>query len=651
MSSRHHDKVCGNASEVNSIPSNIRNSATQNHSQRSFPHILNENVFGQVHITVVESEIYNEDLASSFAFCVKIDSHVSYNSFCDDFGPMNLEMLHRFCTLLDTQIRESSGQPVLIISKSESKFLTNVVFLLGSYMILRLDFGLEALVLRLQSVLPLAMPYRDLSPGKSCLDLRLQDCWVGLLRAKQLSWAHFGEGPSAFDPKQYAHYDSPINADLHVVVPGKFVAMRGPVALPHGREYADKRDAAGRFCHRDFTPAHYAPILRDLGVRAVVRLCEARYDAGELESRGVAVVELPFEDCAPPPPGVAARFLAVAEALPGMLAVHGKAGLGRTGTLVALYMMKHHGFTARAAMGWLRIVRPGSVIGPQKQYLCEMEGVMRGAGFLARCRLPGSVPPPPPLLLLVGAQATAGGRSGDGGADSGDVAAVRRIAASALERASRSLPCRRLTRSLSDPPALDAGQPEAGAAAGEVAAAAWGGPPDAPRAAQPTRSLRPAGGAPQVEVRWGWGDDDSDRRTGDSETETRNKGAREELGPVAAPRRSRVPLLPAMAARVAVSALGQTQTRPRRPASVDAAAAPSPMTRTARVAEGFLVAAASLRGAASTGKDSDGTSESRFLQRPRARSPDGRRELGPHAGWAAAAATAARTASVWEKQV
>jgi hypothetical protein len=31
--------------------------------------------------------------------------------------------------------------------------------------------------------------------------------------------------------------------------------------------------------------------------------------------------------------------------------------------------MRHCGFSSAAAMGWLRVVRPGSVIGPQQHYL------------------------------------------------------------------------------------------------------------------------------------------------------------------------------------------------------------------------------------------------------------------------------------------
>ncbi len=71
------------------------------------------------------------------------------------------------------------------------------------------------------------------------------------------------------------------------------------------------------------------------------------------------MVDLYWEDSAPPPIDVVAKFLAVAERLPGSIAVHCWSERGQSGTLAALYMMKHHGFTAREAIGWLNIVRPG----------------------------------------------------------------------------------------------------------------------------------------------------------------------------------------------------------------------------------------------------------------------------------------------------
>ena len=46
-----------------------------------------------------------------------------------------------------------------------------------------------------------------------------------------------------------------------------------------------------------------------------------------------------------------------------------KAGLGRTGTLIGAYLTWKYGFTAHEAIAFMRIVRPGTVVGPQQQYM------------------------------------------------------------------------------------------------------------------------------------------------------------------------------------------------------------------------------------------------------------------------------------------
>ena len=77
----------------------------------------------------------------------------------------------------------------------------------------------------------------------------------------------------------------------------------------------------------------------------------------------------------------------------GALAVHCKAGLGRTGVLICSYMIKHHGFTAEEAIGYIRICRPGSVIGLQQNYLLQMHGKLVREGQLYRQQLKSQVRP------------------------------------------------------------------------------------------------------------------------------------------------------------------------------------------------------------------------------------------------------------------
>ena len=58
-----------------------------------------------------------------------------------------------------------------------------------------------------------------------------------------------------------------------------------------------------------------------------------------------------------------------------VLLVHCLAGKGRTGSVLAAYMMAYEGKTAQEALDELRAKRPGSVEFPQQQNVLEFEGV------------------------------------------------------------------------------------------------------------------------------------------------------------------------------------------------------------------------------------------------------------------------------------
>jgi cell division cycle 14 len=87
-----------------------------------------------------------------------------------------------------------------------------------------------------------------------------------------------------------------------------------------------------------------------------------------------------FEDGTCPTLPIVRKFIKLAHdtiAKDKSIAVHCKAGLGRTGCLIGAYLIYRHGFTANEVIGFMRFMRPGMVVGPQQHWLHLNQGKFR----------------------------------------------------------------------------------------------------------------------------------------------------------------------------------------------------------------------------------------------------------------------------------
>ncbi|XP_078737670.1 dual specificity protein phosphatase CDC14C-like isoform X3 [Lampetra fluviatilis] len=310
------------------------------------------------------------------------DDELVYENFYADFGPLNLAMLYRFCCKLNKKLKSFSlaRKRIVYYTGPDQRKRANAAFLIGSYAVIYLKRTPEEAYRPLVAGnTPPYLPFRDASFGPCSFNLTLLDCLQGVGKALQTGFLDC----TRFDLEEYEHYEHVENGDFNWIVPERFLAFSGP----HPKSKVEN----GYPLH---SPESYIPYFRKNGVTTVIRLNKKIYDARRFTDVGLVHHDLFFPDGSSPSPDIVRKFCEICEGTRGAVAVHCKAGLGRTGTLIACYLMKHHCLTAAEAVAWIRICRPGSIIGPQQHFLLERQSGLwaQGEAFRAKQQRVGSGP-------------------------------------------------------------------------------------------------------------------------------------------------------------------------------------------------------------------------------------------------------------------
>jgi cell division cycle 14 len=314
----------------------------------------------------------------NFCFCVYV-----FLGFYNDFGPYNICNLYHYCKYLNLELeaaKKANNRLLVQYTWIDKEKRLNSAFAIGSYAIIYLNKTADEIYKILtNNETQMYSKYNDASAVLSDYKLSLLDCLRAIEKANKFGFFNFDD----FNYLEYEHYEIVESGDLNWILPNKFIAFCGPHSL-------SGIDNKGKYMNFSFansltllfffflgythhSPEKYFEYFEKNNVTTIVRLNYKFYESSNFTDAGFKHYDLIFRDGSTPSDTILNQFLDICERTDGAIAVHCKAGLGRTGSLIGAYIMKHYRLTAMETIAWIRLCRPGSVIGHQQQWMEEKQ--------------------------------------------------------------------------------------------------------------------------------------------------------------------------------------------------------------------------------------------------------------------------------------
>ena len=232
---------------------------------------------------------------------------------------------------------------------------------------------------------PPLMPFRDAGYSQADYGITVQDVVYGVWRAKEQGFCALPQ----FDLEEYERYERVDQGDFNWLTPD-FLAFASPqhtpVApiLPSSPLFASLPSTVQAVDAHPTLPGPFKNVLKhftERNIGLVVRLNSELYSPSYFTALGIEHLDMIFDDGTCPVLSTVRKFITLAHEMITVkkrgIAVHCKAGLGRTGCLIGAYLIYRYGFTANEIIAYMRFMRPGMVVGPQQHWLHLNQGTFR----------------------------------------------------------------------------------------------------------------------------------------------------------------------------------------------------------------------------------------------------------------------------------
>lgn len=158
-------------------------------------------------------------------FYFSIDQELVYINYYNDFGPLNISCLYKYCCKLNNYLQcTQSVKKIIHYTCGDPNKKANAAYLMGAYAIIYLKMDPRNIYKILFNSAGGFREFVDASQGIPQYTIRLIDCYHAIAKALLFNFFDFSD----FNVLEYDTHDRLQNGDMNWLLPRKFLAFIGP---------------------------------------------------------------------------------------------------------------------------------------------------------------------------------------------------------------------------------------------------------------------------------------------------------------------------------------------------------------------------------------------------------------------------------------